>query len=383
MQGPSTQRLFQLSYLRAFVTLLMVIHHSVLAYITIKPPRLSFTDPPLWWTAFPISDSVKWPGFDLLAAWNDIFFMALMFLVSGLFVWPGLKRHNAGKYIRRRLLRLGLPFVVAAGVLAPLAYYPAYLHLGGEPRLGSYASAWFALGKWPAGPAWFLWVLLVFDCIAALSFLAIPRIVDVIASRVRAVCKRPIFLFFMLAAGSLVVYAPMSMRFGSLTWWAWGPFTVQASRVLHYFVYFAAGVCLGGFGTETEIFERTGRLARGWWFWSIASAVMFTITIVCVRTGNGTGGRIGFACSCAASSLFVMALVIRFVQPWRWADSLSANAYGIYLVHYVFVIWIQYAALRWSASAFVKGLAVSLAAVGMSWTTIALMRRSKLIARVV
>jgi hypothetical protein len=163
----------------------------------------------------------------------------------------------------------------------------------------------------------------------------------------------------------------------------WGPFAVQASRVLHYFVYFAVGVCLGAFGTETEIFERRGRLARGWWFWCILAAVMFTVTIVCVRTRNGTGGRIGFAFSCAVSSLFVTALVIRFVRPWRWADSLSANAYGIYLAHYVFVVWIQYAALRWSTPAFVKGLAVSLAAVGMSWATVALMRRSKLIARVI
>jgi peptidoglycan/LPS O-acetylase OafA/YrhL len=383
MQSPSTQRLFQLSYLRAFVTLLVVIHHAVLAYITIKPPRLSFTGPALLWTAFPITDSVKWPGFDLLVAWNDIFFMALMFLVSGLFVWPGLKRHHAGTYIRRRLLRLGLPFVFGAGALAPLAYYPAYLQSGGEPRLGSYRSAWFALGQWPAGPAWFLWVLLVFDCIAVLSFMAIPRSVEAIASRVCTLSKRPMFLFLMLATMSLVVYAPMSMRFGPLTWWSWGPFAVQASRVLHYFVYFAVGVCLGAFGMETEIFQRTGRLAREWWFWCILSAVMLTVTIVCVRTRNATGGRIGFACSCAASSLFVIALVIRFVRPWRWADSLSANAYGIYLVHYLFVVWIQYAALRWSAPAFVKGLAVSLAAVSMSWATVALMRRSKLIARVV
>jgi peptidoglycan/LPS O-acetylase OafA/YrhL len=383
MQSPSTQRLFQLSYLRAFVTLLVVIHHAVLAYMTIKPPQHSFTDPTMFWAAFPIVDRVMWPGFDLLAAWNDIFFMALMFLVSGLFVWPGLKRHHAGTYIRRRLLRLGLPFVFSAGVLAPLAYYPAYLQCGGEPRLGSYASAWLALGNWPAGPAWFLWVLLAFDCIAVLSFMAIPRAVDAIASRVRTLSQRPIFLFLMLATMSLAVYAPMVMRFGPLSWWAWGPFAVQASRVLHYFVYFAVGVCLGAFGTETEIFQRTGKLARAWWFWCILSAVMFTVTIVCVRVRNATGGRIGFACSCAASSLFVIAVVIRFVRPWRWADSLSANAYGIYLVHYVFVIWIQYATLRWGAPALVKGFAVSVAAVGMSWATVALMRRSKLIARVV
>ena len=383
MQNQSTQRLFHISYLRAFVTLLVVIHHTVLAYFSIKPPRLGFTHPTLLWTVVPISDSVKWPGFDLLAAWNDIFFMALMFLISGFFVWPGLQQHHAGPYFRRRLLRLGVPFAVGAVLLAPLAYYPAYLQLGGEPRLGGYATGWFALGIWPAGPAWFLWVLLVFDGIAALSFMAIPRTVDAMASRVRALSKRPLLLFLSIAVMSLLVYAPMSIRFGALTWWTWGPFAVQASRTLHYFIYFAIGVCLGAFGLHIEIFERTGQLARTWWFWCLLSALLLMVTIACVRTGNGTGGRIAFACSCAASSLFVIAVVVRFARPWRWADSLSANAYGIYLVHYVFVIWIQYAALRWTLPAFVKGIGVSLAAVAISWMTVALMRQSKLIARVV
>jgi peptidoglycan/LPS O-acetylase OafA/YrhL len=375
----SKRRQFRLSYLRALLTLLVVIHHSVLAYFSIKPPRLAaFTA-----LAVPISDAVKWPGFDLLAAWNDIFFMALMFLVSGLFVWPGLQRHNAARYIGRRLLRLGIPFVVGAGVLAPLAYYPAYLQWGGAPSLGSYTSGWFALGTWPAGPMWFLWVLLTFDCIATLIFMAIPRSVDALANQVLKVSKRPIFLFLLLGTMSLIVYAPMSMRFGSLTWWSWGPFTVQASRVLHYFVYFAVGICLGASGSGAEIFERTGRLAREWWFWCLMAVVMLAVTVACVRTGNGTGGRIGFAFSCAASSLFLIALVVRFVRPWRWADSLSANSYGIYLVHYVFVIWIQYLALPWSMPAFEKGLAVSLAAVGASWMTTALLRQSKIIAHVI
>jgi peptidoglycan/LPS O-acetylase OafA/YrhL len=383
MQTPSTQRIFQLSYLRAFVTVLVVIHHSVLAWLSMKPPRPGSTHLALWWTGVPISNSLKWPGFDLLAAWNDIFFMALMFLISGLFVWPGLQQHHAGQYLRRRLVRLGVPFVVAAVVLAPLAYYPAYLQWGGEPRLGSYASAWSALGRWPAGPAWFLWVLLTFDCVAALSFVAIPRTVDAMATRVRALSKRPMFLFLLLAVLSWLVYAPMSMRFGALTWWSWGPFAVQTSRVLHYFIYFAMGVCLGAFGLHLEIFERTGRLARKWWLWCLLAALMLMVTIVCVRARNATGGMIGFACSCAASSLFVMALVVRFARPWRWADSLSANAYGIYLVHYAFVLWIQYVALRWTLPAFVKGVAVSFAAVGFSWMTVALLRQSKLIARVV
>jgi hypothetical protein len=257
MRDPSTHRAFQLSYLRALVTLLVVAHHTALAYVTFIPPRSGFTAA-LLWTAFPIADARRWSGFDVLVGWNDIFFMALMFFVSGLFVWPGLQRHGAGTFVRRRFLRLGVPFVVAAGLLAPLAYYPAYLQLGGSPYLGGYASAWLTLGKWPAGPAWFLWVLLMFDCVAALFFMALPQAVEALARGVRTASNRPLLLFLMLAALSFAAYVPMATQFGGQTWWSWGPFFVQSSRVLHYFVYFAMGVCLGAFGTEIPIFERTG-----------------------------------------------------------------------------------------------------------------------------
>ena len=51
--------------------------------------------------------------------------MALMFLLSGLFVWPSLERKGGARFLRDRVLRLGVPFAVAAGILMPLAYYAA------------------------------------------------------------------------------------------------------------------------------------------------------------------------------------------------------------------------------------------------------------------
>lgn len=367
MQSPSTQRLFQLSYLRAFVTLLVVVHHSVLAYFSIKLPLLSI----------PISDVVKWPGFDLLVAWNDIFFMALMFFVSGLFVWPGLKRHSAGGYLRRRLLRLGIPFVVGAGVLAPLTYYPGYLQAGGAPHLAGYVSWWFALGTWPAGPMWFLWVLFAFDCVPALVFTLLPNAFETLARGVRGVSNRPVLFFLLLAALSCAAYAPMAIHFGKGAWWSWGPFAVQTSRVLHYFIYFAMGACLGAFGADVPMFERTGPLARRRLLWGLTMVVAFVALIKFTLAGKEVATALVFPVSCAASSLYAIALVIRFVRPWRWADSLSANAYGIYIVHYAFVTWLQYWALQWPVPGFVKGVAVSLAAIGASWMTAVLLRQSR------
>jgi peptidoglycan/LPS O-acetylase OafA/YrhL len=121
-----------LDTLRAFVIVLVVAHHSLLAYALISP-NVSLRSPAHPWLAgIPIVDSHRLAVFDLFALFNDTFFMALMFLLSGLFVGPSLARKGTGSFLRERALRLGAPFVVMA-LLAPLAYYPAYRATAADP----------------------------------------------------------------------------------------------------------------------------------------------------------------------------------------------------------------------------------------------------------
>src|SRR5215475_154172 len=64
-------------YLRAFVTVLVLAHHAVLAYHPFAPaPPSSLLTQPRWWQAFPVTDPERWSGFALLAGFNDIFFMS-------------------------------------------------------------------------------------------------------------------------------------------------------------------------------------------------------------------------------------------------------------------------------------------------------------------
>src|SRR5438270_11788089 len=82
-----------LDNLRAFVILLVLSFHSALAYLDFLPAApFPFDDPPYLWRAFPIVDHARWFGFDLFCAWQDVFLMSLFFFLSGLFVWPSLKR---------------------------------------------------------------------------------------------------------------------------------------------------------------------------------------------------------------------------------------------------------------------------------------------------
>jgi peptidoglycan/LPS O-acetylase OafA/YrhL len=50
-------------------------------------------------------------------------------------------------------------------------------------------------------------------------------------------------------------------------------------------------------------------------------------------------------------------------------DSIARSAYGIYLVHYVFVLWAQYAMLDWPLPASVKFAATFAFALAASWVT--------------
>ena len=95
------KREVSISYLRAFVTFLVVAHHVALVYSTIKPPAMkAFTDEPRFWLVFPVADPASWVGFSIFMGWNDIFFMPLMFFVSGVLVWQSLVRKGAGGLLR-------------------------------------------------------------------------------------------------------------------------------------------------------------------------------------------------------------------------------------------------------------------------------------------
>jgi hypothetical protein len=65
---------------------------------------------------------------------------------------------------------------------------------------------------------------------------------------------------------------------------------------------------------------------------------------------------------------------LRFAHWRAWAfDSLSANAYRMYLIHYVFAVWLQYARLGTGLFAIGKAAIVFGGTLIMSWSIAAAM----------
>src|SRR3954469_3951961 len=196
----ATGRLAPFDRARTFVTLLVVIHHSVLNF-----------------TWFGQGDPQRWLGFDLVVLFNDSFFMAFMFFISGLFVPNSLDRKGWAVFLRDRAWRLGIPFLVSVFVLMPIAYYPTFLryHLPGTTDFNFLHFWWRTLtvGPWPSGPAWFLWVLLALDIAAAALWSMAPRVIPALGQLIFAVRKRPMAAFGLFVIVSIAAYLPMHLAF--------------------------------------------------------------------------------------------------------------------------------------------------------------------------
>ncbi|MFM9864399.1 MAG: acyltransferase family protein [Micropepsaceae bacterium] len=385
-----------IGYLRAFVTMLVVAHHALVAYLpdVRAPTAAEWSSKNMLWTAFPVVDSERVPAFGLLIGINDIFFMSLMFFISGLFVWPSLTRKGALSFAGDRIVRLGLPFAVAAAVLAPLAYYPSYLQGGGAPDLASYAGAWLSLDAWPAGPAWFLWLLLAFDLLVVIVYVIVPRFGNGLAWLSANADSRP----WAYAAGLIVVsgagFLAMNLYLGYDAWVHWGPFFVQAGRVLHYAVYFFAGIGVGAYGLDRGLLDVSGKLARRWWLWLPLGLAAFVALTAAFLTALGMKFQPQlpwtialcalFAIACASLSFSLVAVFVRFFKrAGPVFDSLRRNAYGIYLLHYAYAVWLQFALLGAPLTGLEKGGIVFGTTLVLSWATTALLRTFPSIARVI
>lgn len=373
-----TRSSLALSNLRAVVIVIVLAFHSFLAYLAFAPTPTRFDKPPFTWEAFPIVDAHRWLGFDIFCAWQDVCLMAMMFFLSGLLAGPSLARKGARIYTLDRLKRIGLPFVFAAAILSPLALYPAYAMRTPDPSVGGYWNAWFSLPYWPDGPQWFLWQLMAINAIAALLYAASPGMLRDFRRLGAWASAHPVLYYILLSGICIAGYTPLAIAYSPFEWGEFGPFGLQFCRPLLYIAVFFAGFGLGSYGLDRGLLSCDGPLARHWFAWTVTAFVTFCIwagltslTFPDWETASlaaRIGASLAYPPACVAGGIFMMAGFLRFSRARsKVLDSLSANAYAIYLVHYVFVVWLQYALLPVGMPAVFKAALVLAGTFAFSW----------------
>jgi len=357
---------------RTFLTLVVLLHHAVIPY-----------------TYFGHTDPTEWIGFDLIVLANDSFFMAMFFFLSGLFVWPGIGRKAPLTFLRDRLLRLGLPFAVCALTLIPIAYYALALQQGTDLTFAAFWRKTVTVGPWPSGPVWFVWVLLAFDTTASVLYRISPTLVFPINRISQLGFNEPWRVWLLLFIVTEVAYIPLLIHYGTNHWFELGPFSVQASRVLLYASYFFIGAGVGCASMATGVLGPEGQLPKSRWTWLFITLIPYAgmWCMIYIKRGildnppalpwwyhlfYGTF----FVLFSASIMLAILAFFLHSKAPGpTLLDRMQGEAFGMFLVHYPIVLWIQHWLFDYDVSAIVKASVAFVLTVILSWAATAALRK--------
>lgn len=375
-----------IDYLRSTLTVLVVAHHSSLAYTT-----FAYFDTKTYINSTnPVVDNSRWIGMDIFENFNDIFFMSLMFFISGLFVYRGLIKKGKKTFLVDRIKRLGIPFIIGVSLLIPIAYFPSFYLNNHSFDISLFVKDFLQNQKWPVGPPWFIWVLLLFNLIVVI----IPsKFYTSISNATSHLTKNPTRFFIVVFIFVSLAFIPISLWVGQYKWTGFGPFDFQVNRLLLYFVFFIFGTCIGSNNWEGYFFTNNKFLNKPWQFWLILC--LFSYLLVELFTYNVwdivRAGKLGvnlawmifdllFVASCISSSFAFLSIFKQNVHKQHnlWTN-LSANAFGIYLIHYIFITWLQFGLLNILLPVFIKFLVVFLVTLLTSWIIVNSARKFKII----
>jgi hypothetical protein len=279
--------------------------------------------------------------------------------------------------------------VIAAFTFIPIAYYA--ISLREHPEIGFVDFWWktITVGPWPSGPVWFLWVLLSLDLSAAVLYRISPKLLDPINRLSLRAFDKPANFYVFLVVVSAIVYIPARVYFGPQRWFEFGPFVVQASRVLLYAAYFFIGAGVGAANFNRGLLSADGRLAKCGWGWVIATLVPYgllwaLITIKYRILDNPAwlpdwyevSYGFFFVAFSAAILFAIFAYFLRFQQSGSSVlDPMQHDAYGMFIVHYPIVLWLQYWLFDFDLPAIVKATVTLVVTVILSWAATAALRK--------
>lgn len=343
-------RLWFLDNLKVFLTVLVIFHHTGQAY----GPTGGF-----WYYLNP----ERWPYLGSFFWTNASFFMGLFFFISAYFMPGSLDRNGAGKFVKDRLLRFGVPLLLFLVVVNPLMMYVSYHDFRGGtlPLLQYVKEIYFGMGPKPAGwqgfwpdlnfgHTWFVEHLLVYSLIYAVwrKLWRRPSVgaaaADATAQPAGAPAKAPGDLAILgyaiaLTAVSLVVriWYPIDKWIGFL-----GFIQLEVAHLPQYLSLFILGTV-----AYRRNWVQTLPKARGyrWLGIGLVAVVVGWVAGILARSGVNVGETFLIAESFVATGLTV-GLCTLFRERWNAAGSfarvLHGDAFAAYLIHFPVVVACQY-----------------------------------------
>ena len=332
--------------------------------------------------------------FGTYQAWLQSFFMGFLFFIAGYFVPKAYDTKGAGKFLRDRAVRLGLPLLVFVFILQPVSVWCIYLfdRPGLDISFGQLYSNYLRSGRWigGTGPLWFCEALLLFCVGYTLCRLAGRWFVLPVRTRegLSVPRNRTIWgLVAVLAGLSFVVRIP------------WPNGTSFYNLQFCYFSQYVLFFCVGTLAYRGDWLRQFTVATGNYWLRAalIGGMALWLGNIVLGGALQGEfaayqgGWHWQSLIECCREQLAGVGLSLfllvwfreRFNRQGAVARFFSANAFAVYVFHAPVLIALGKCLTRWHGPLLVKFVALTALAVGLTYLLSALvLRRTPLLKKI-
>ncbi|WP_051271327.1 acyltransferase family protein [Shimazuella kribbensis] len=317
-------RIYYLDHIRVFLTILVLFHHAALPYTPLEG-------------AWYVSDmeqghTVASSLLSFFIAINQAFFMGFFFFLSGCFTPSAFDRKAPRLFVKDRLLRLGIPFLVYLFVLSPVTQYiasPEKLHFW-----LFYKTKILTLQNIETGPLWFAEVLLIFTLIYVLYRVLLKKS-GFKAEQPFPSSRKLLFTALLLGIGTFLVRLVFPIGF-----WIWG---FQIAYLPSYLFLFYIGIVAGRKSWLYTIPRKTTKQ----WIWCLSIVTpLFPLSLIFFQ-GNINGGFNFKAFTYAIwEPLVAFGICLGLLAVFRkyanqtgaiW-KTLSRSAFAVYIIHPVVLV---------------------------------------------
>jgi surface polysaccharide O-acyltransferase-like enzyme len=347
------KKLFYIDNLKIILTILVILHHTVIAYGGTGG----------WYYSQKTALTGAIVPMTMFVSLNQSFFMGFFFLLAAFFTPSSYDRKGAGRFLSDRLLRLGVPLLFYSFIFSPFVSFLVYRYTQHRITYLQYLSGY---DDWiEFGVLWFVAALLLFT----LVYMFWRKV----ARPVRVVEQVPSALYIMLFAIAVGIVS-FATRIIFPVGWTLKPLGFQLGHFPQYIGLFIVGLLAYRNSWFEQLPDRTGKqLGTCALLLLLFFPVFYMIRVklnmpIAWYSGGLHWQSLLYAVweQCIGISILT-ALLTRARRSWNkssaWLTPLSRATFAVYIFHPLVVVSLSLLLMSWSVDPAVKLLLAAPAAV--------------------
>jgi surface polysaccharide O-acyltransferase-like enzyme len=344
-------KLIYIDNIKVILTILVVLHHTFITY----------GSPGGWYYTQKTTHIGALIPMTMFVSINQSFFMGFFFFLAAYFTNSSYSRKGTGKFLKDRLLRLGIPLLFYSFILSPLVCYPVYYFANGKhitylQFLGGYDN-WIDFGV-----LWFVAALLLFSVI----YVLLKSLFRINFKKKMPAPGSWTVLLFAIILGIISFVIRIIFPVG----WVLKPLGFQLGHFPQYIALFSIGLLAASNNWFEGLTEQTGkRLTLSAWLCLLFFPVFFLIQKKLNMPVEWYSG--GFHWQSLLYAIWeqwiglsiLTALLIKGKRSWNTTSpllsKLSRPSFAVYIFHPLIVVSLSLMVRNWMIDPAIKLLVVA------------------------